>query len=122
MQRFMFIVREDLKKIGKLTDSERLSNVPIPHEWLRSLAESGNYVTGEALAVTGRYVSKNEVLSDGPFIEAKEGISGFDIILAENLEQAVSIAQTHPLITSGAAIIEIRPFLFQDQEEFFKNS
>jgi hypothetical protein len=49
------------------------------------LAESGNYVRGEPLAVTGRYVSQHEVLSDGPFIEAKEGVSGYDIILAENL-------------------------------------
>ncbi len=114
MERFMFIVREDLEKIGKLTDEERLTNVPPPEEWIRSLVESGNYVTGDALAVKGRYVSRNAVESDGPFIEAKEGISGYDIILAENLEQAVSIAQTNPLVTSGTAIIEVRPFLFQD--------
>ena len=37
MQRFMFIVREDLKKIGQLTDDERLSNVPPPLEWIRVL-------------------------------------------------------------------------------------
>lgn len=117
MERFMFIVREDLKKIGKLTDEERLANVPPPDEWIRSLAESGNYITGDALAVKGRYVSKTGVLSDGPFIEAKEGISGYDIILAENLEQAVSIAQTNPLVVSGAAIIEVRPFLFQDNDD-----
>jgi hypothetical protein len=116
MERFMFIVREDLKKIGKLTDEQRLSNVPPPLEWIKSLAESGNYVTGEPLAIRGAYISKNDVLSDGPFIEAKEGISGYDIILAENLEQAISIAQTNPLVTSGAAIIEVRPFMFPADE------
>lgn len=112
----MFIVREDLKKISQLTDEQRLANVPPPLDWIQSLIESGNYVTGEALSLEGRYVSKADVLSDGPFIEAKEGISGYDIILAENMEQAVSMAQTNPLVTSGAAIIEIRPFLFQDEE------
>ncbi len=116
MQKFMFIVREDLKKIGQLSAEQRLANVPPPLDWIRSLIESGNYVTGEPLALEGRYVSKTSVLTDGPFIEAKEGISGYDIILAENLEQATSIAQTNPLVTSGAAIIEVRPFLFSNDE------
>lgn len=121
MQRFMFIVREDLKKIGKLTDEQRLANVPPPLDWIRSLSESGNFITGEPLAIEGRYVSKNVVLSDGPFIEAKEGISGYDIIMAENLEQAVSIAQTNPLVVSGDIIIEVRPFMFQETGEFVKH-
>lgn len=120
MQRFLFIVREDLKKIGKLTDEQRLANVPPPLEWIKNLADSGNYVTGEPLAVKGAYVSKKQVLTDGPFIEAKEGVSGYDVILAENLEQAVSMAQTNPLVTSGAAVIKVRPMMFatDDPERF----
>jgi hypothetical protein len=58
MQRFMFIVREDLKKIGQLTDDERLSNVPPPFEWIRSLAESSNYITGEPLAIKGLCIKR----------------------------------------------------------------
>jgi hypothetical protein len=78
-------------------------------DWIRSLVESGNYIGGEPLAIKGRYVTKNEVLSDGPFIESKEGISGYDIILAENLEQATAIAQTCPMVMAGFAIREVRP-------------
>jgi|SRR5688572_31760943 len=111
MERFMLIVREDLKKIGALTEAERFANFPMMLEWVKSLADSGNYVCGEPLAITGRYVSKNEVLSDGPFIEAKEGIAGYNIILAENLNQAVSIAQTCPLVMGGLGVREVRPVL-----------
>ena len=107
----MLIVREDLAKIGKLTDEERFENIPMMTEWVTSLAESGNYVAGEPLAIVGRYVSKDAVLSDGPFIEAKEGVSGYDIILAENLDQAVSIAQTCPMVIRGWAVREVRPML-----------
>lgn len=107
----MLIVREDLKKIGALTDEERFANIPMMLEWIKSLAESGNYVSGEPLAINGRYVSKNEVLSDGPFIESKEGVAGYDIILAENLNQAVAIAQTCPMVMRGIAIREVRPML-----------
>jgi hypothetical protein len=111
MEKFMLIVREDLKRLSQLTEEERFANIPVMLEWIKSIAESGNYIGGEPLAITGRYVSKDDVLSDGPFIEAKEGIAGYDIILAENIDQAVSIAQTCPLVIQGIAIREVRPIL-----------
>jgi len=109
MEKFMLIIREDLKKLSQLTDEERFSNIPKQLEWIKSIADSGNYLGGEPLAIKGRYVSNNGVLSDGPFIEAKEGVSGYDMILAENINQAVSIAQTCPLVIDGIAVIEVRP-------------
>lgn len=114
MEKFMLIVREDMERLRKMTDEERFSNIPEMLKWIQSIAESGNYVTGEPLALTGRYVSKNAVLSDGPFIESKEGIAGYDIILAENINQAVSIAQTCPLVMKGLAVREVRPIINLD--------
>jgi hypothetical protein len=111
MQKFMLIIREDLSRIGKLTDEERFSNIPEQLKWIKSIAESGNYITGEPLGVKGRYVSKDDVLSDGPFIESKEGVSGYDMIWAENINQAVAIAQLCPLVVKGAAVIEVRPVM-----------
>ena len=110
MEKFMLIVREDLEKIGRLTPEERFAASPNMLDWVRSLVDSGNYIAGEPLAITGRYVSKDQVLSDGPFIEAKEGISGYDLIWAENIDQAVAIAQTCPMVMCGHAIREVRPF------------
>lgn len=106
----MLIMREDLKKIGQYTDEERFANIPEMEKWIESIAASGNYVEGHPLKITGRYVSKSAVVSDGPFIEAKEGVSGFDVIKAENLEQAVAFAQACPLVMQGLAVIEVRPF------------
>jgi hypothetical protein len=109
MEKFMLIVREDLERIGRLSPEERFSESPNMGDWVRSLIESGNYIGGEPLAITGRYVSQHEVLSDGPFIKAREGMSGYDMILAENLQQAVAIAQTCPMVVQGFAIREVRP-------------
>jgi hypothetical protein len=111
MEKFMLIVREDLGRLSRLTHEERFANTPIMLEWIRGLVESGNYVGGEPLAVTGCVVRQNEVQTDGPFIEAKECIAGYDIILAENLNQAVSIAQTCPLVMQGIAVREVRPII-----------
>ncbi len=105
----MMIIREDLGMLGKMTDEERFSNIPMMLKWVDSLIESGNYIKGEPLLIKGRYVSKDQILSDGPFIEAREGISGYEIIRAENIEQAAAIAQTCPLVQKGLAVREIRP-------------
>jgi len=105
----MMIIREDLAKMRQLTDEERFANIPMMLKWVDSLIETGNYIKGEPLLPRGRYVSKDQILSDGPFIEACEGVSGYEIIWAENLEQAAAIAQTCPLVQSGLAVREVRP-------------
>jgi hypothetical protein len=109
MEKFMLIIREDLAKMRKMTDEERFANIPMMLEWVDSLIETGNYIKGEPLLTTGRYVSKDQILSDGPFIEASEGISGYEIIWAENIEQAAAIAQNCPLVQRGLGVREVRP-------------
>ncbi|HLK27864.1 MAG TPA: YciI family protein, partial [Puia sp.] len=59
----------------------------------------------------GSYVKKDSVLSDGPFIEAKEGISGIIFLEAKDMQDAVSISQTCPLVQSGDMAIEVRPLM-----------
>jgi hypothetical protein len=109
MEKFLLIIREDLGKLGRMTDEERFANIPMMLKWVDSLIESGNYIKGEPLLIRGRYVTKDQILSDGPFIEAREGISGYEIIRAENLDQAAAIAQNCPLVQRGLAVREVRP-------------
>lgn len=109
MEKFMMIIREDLSKLGQMTEEERFSIVPVMLKWVDTLIESGNYIKGEPLLIQGRYVSKDQILSDGPFIEAQEGVSGYEIIRAENIDQAAAIAQTCPLVQRGLAVREVRP-------------
>jgi hypothetical protein len=109
MEKFLLIIREDLGKMGKMTDEERYSNIPMMVKWVDSLRESGNFIKGEPLEIRGRYVTKNQIVSDGPFIEAKEGISGYAIMQAESLEQMADIARSCPLVQEELGVIEVRP-------------
>jgi hypothetical protein len=111
MEKFMLLVREDLNILKKFTEEERNNGVREMLKWVETLAESGNYTSGEPLLATGKYVSRDTVLSDGPFIEAKEGISGYMLVQAENLEQAASIAQTCPLVMQNRMVLEVRPIM-----------
>ncbi|WP_221392362.1 YciI family protein [Dyadobacter sp. NIV53] len=118
MEKFLLLIREDMEKLKVLPDEEFQACIHRMGQWVEELAETGNYVAAEPLRTIGRYVSKENVLSDGPFIEAKEAISGYFIINAENLEQAAAIAQTCPQVVNGNSVVEVRPILELDEENF----
>jgi hypothetical protein len=81
--------------------------------WLDDLQERGIWVTGDRLAPPRRARSVRvrdgkSMVTDGPFVETKEAVGGFDIIDADSLEEAVEIAAGHPIAQFGT--IEVRPF------------
>jgi hypothetical protein len=111
MEKFLFIIREDLGKTRRQTEEERYEDIRIMDEWVKALAQSGNYLFGDGLKPIGKYVNKDNVLSDGPFIEAKEAVNGYVFMAAENLDHATSIAQSCPYVKDGRMAIEIRPVM-----------
>jgi hypothetical protein len=75
--------------------------------------ESGTFVFGGALhgpdASTVLRASKGDVLmTDGPFVEAKEHIAGFYIINADDLD--VALAWARKVVDAIDHPIEVRPF------------
>jgi hypothetical protein len=115
MEKFLLLVREDLKRREKMSPAEFDHQTQLMSKWVESMAQAGNYLQADPLDHGGRYVGRDYVLSDGPFIEAKESISGFILITAENLEQAVSIAQNCPLIPIGVGVVEVRRIMISDE-------
>ncbi|HEY5847563.1 MAG TPA: YciI family protein [Microlunatus sp.] len=64
-----------------------------------------------AYALTPRDLATSiraEGVTDGPFIEAKEIVAGFYIIEAPDLDSALAIAGTNPVLRSGGGV-EVRP-------------
>ena len=81
--------------------------------WLAEMDSRGVRVTGSRLrpadeTTTVAVVQGKLTLSDGPFAEAKEQVAGFDIIECNNLDEAITIAASHP--TATFAHIEVRAF------------
>ena len=111
MQKFMFIIKEDLAELKRNGDAERFRRMRVMMAWTESLQESVNFLGGEPLEIARRLVTRDQVMSDGPFIEAKEGVSGYIMINAENIEQAAAIAQGCPLVQQDLMVIEVSPIL-----------
>jgi hypothetical protein len=78
---------DDLRSEGRLLDSQQLES-PSTAKSLRTRK--------------GRLT-----ITDGPFTESKEMLAGFNLIEAENMDEAVRIAAEFPWTTTGS--IEVRP-------------
>lgn len=77
------------------------------------LRQRGAYLGGEALqpvttATTIRRKDGDRLTTDGPFAETKEGLGGFYLIEAKDLDEALELAGKLPAIEYGASI-EVRP-------------
>jgi hypothetical protein len=80
--------------------------------WLDDLQARGIWILGDQLAPPRRARSVRvrdgrRLVTDGPFLETKEAIGGFDLIECGSLEEAVEIAAGHPVAKVGT--IEVRP-------------
>jgi hypothetical protein len=68
-------------------------------------------VADQAMAKTVRLQQGAPVVSDGPYIEAKEYIGSFDIIDCETEERALEIAARVPFARYGS--VEVRPLMHE---------
>ena len=76
--------------------------------WVDKLKNENRYFAGEALMPTGKSISgMKKVVTDGPFTESKELIGGFFVVMAKDMDEAVTIAQDYPDFNLGGTI-EIR--------------
>lgn len=97
-----------------LTDAQRAEGWDAYAALNEHLAASGELIVAHALAdpslakrVTAR--AGQTLVSDGPFAEAKELLSGFYLIECATIERAVAYAARVPEAAQG--LVEVRPVL-----------
>lgn len=94
-----------------LTDKEEGQLVDEMLDYAGDLRESGHFIASEALqpaaSVTSVRVREGKVsVTDGPFAETKEQLTGFILIEARDLNDAIRVAGNTPAARYGA--VEIR--------------
>ncbi|MDQ6772728.1 MAG: YciI family protein [Candidatus Dormibacteraeota bacterium] len=81
-------------------------------EWWAQLSAAGKMLEGHQLqpASTATTVeTRSGVVTDGPFLEAKESVGGYGIVEAADLDAAIAIAKTWPATNK----VEVRPVIEQ---------
>ena len=83
-------------------------------EWWGKHAAAGTIVGGERLqagatATTIRGSNGTQSVTDGPFIEAKEEVSGYGVVEVADLDAALALARSWPALQIPGDSVEVRP-------------
>jgi hypothetical protein len=104
MAKFLFIYRESTESGTKPSPEEMQALGAAWGTWMQKFS-SAIVPGGDGLKHSGR-VLKSGLVTDGPYVEAKEIIVSFAVIQAEDYDAALAIARECP----PGHTIEIRQF------------
>lgn len=97
-----------------MSESEREHCYVESAQLARELSANGKYLASGplhpvAMATSVRVRNRKRLVTDGPFAETREQLGGYYLIDANDLDEAMSIAERIPAAKVGT--IEIRPVL-----------
>ena len=94
MAKFLFIERESTESLAK-PSPEEMQALPVAWgTWMQKFS-SAIVARGDGLKPTSRLV-KAGLVTDGPYVEAKEIIVRFTVIQADDYDAALAIARECP--------------------------
>ena len=107
MAKFLFIYRESTESRPKPSPEEMQALQAAWYAWMQKFS-SAIGAGGDGLKHSGR-VLKAGLVTDGPFVEAKEIIVSFGVIQADNYDAALAIVRECPAAAASSGwSIEIR--------------
>jgi hypothetical protein len=110
--RHLLLLYDDAAAAAALSPEQRRAMVDEHIAFSRSLRERGVFVYGDPLddPATARSVhldGDDPVVTDGPFLEAKEALGGFYVIDTATADEALELAKRVP--RSPGLVVEVRP-------------
>ena len=109
MANFMYVFRGGAFVHQGLSPSEVGAHLQKWTAWIGELAKSGHQPAGNAVQASGKTVrGKSKTVTDGPYAEAKDLVTGSLAIVAESLDQATELAKDCPIFLFDGSV-EVRP-------------
>jgi hypothetical protein len=110
MKEFVLLFRMDITTIEAQPTEEQM-NIYMQQwmQWINYISEKGQLAGGgNHLIPDGRVLSPNNIITKGPYISNRESVAGYIIILADNIDDAVRIAQKCPILQGEGTSVEVR--------------
>lgn len=112
MAKYVFVFRYGAVAVDpplSPTDMER--HLRKWYAWRDELAKAGHEPSGQPLESRGKIVRGRErIVTDGPFTESKDLVTGTMLISCASLDEAVALAHGCPIYEFDGAV-EVRPVL-----------
>jgi hypothetical protein len=111
---YLLMICDNERRWDGLTPDEAEATMARYRALTQELAQSGHYKGGSQLqrttsATTVRVRDGKRQTTDGPFAETREQLGGYFLIEAQDLDEAIRIAERIPAAETGS--IEIRPLV-----------
>ncbi|MCL4550777.1 MAG: YciI family protein [Bacteroidetes bacterium] len=111
MKEFVLIFRLNSKSDAKPSPEQMQERL----NWLGSIAAQNKLADrGKTLSVSNaKTVKPGKVITDGPYTEIKEFISGFMVVKTDTIDEAVELAKGNPIFKIGGNV-EVREVIIPD--------
>jgi hypothetical protein len=115
---FMLALIAEERSWEEITPEEVRKNLAEMGQFNAELTEAGIFVTAAGLqeratGTTVHYSDDEPLITDGPFAETKEQLSGFWVLDVESIDDALAWAKKVPL---SRGHVEIRPMVTGGEE------
>ena len=116
---FVISLIVDPAVLGALTQEEMAAVGEGHARFIQSLKDSGELIVTQALAdpsqaAVVRVRNGQPVVTDGPYLEAKEHLGGFYLIDCEDRDRAIDLAAQVPDAAINGLGVEVRQVMFAD--------
>ena len=110
-RKFMLIFRGGAVARESVSPSQLQAHVAKWYAWSDELARQGRHNAGTPLDSPGATVrGRDRVVTDGPYAESKDLVTGSMVIEAGSLQDAIEVARTCPTYEFEGSV-EVRPVL-----------
>ncbi|MDT7645246.1 MAG: hypothetical protein QOC75_2246 [Pseudonocardiales bacterium] len=115
--KFLLIMHNNPAVWESLTESERDEVMTGHGDFIKTIQQSGEMIVTQALAdpsntVVVRVRGGVPVVTDGPYLEAKEFLGGYYLVDVAGRERAIELAALIPDARFEGLGIEVRPVMF----------
>lgn len=110
MKEFVLLFRMDITSPEAHPSPKQLElNMVDWMEWIDYITEKGQLAEGgNHLSLNGKVIRHFNIINNEPYIEKKESVTGYIIILAKDIDDAVHIAKKCPILQNEGTSVEIR--------------
>lgn len=105
----MLILFEDENVYDEFSPEEMQKEIERHYRWIEELGD--HHLSGEPLEKPAKTIKgSDKIITDGPYIESKELVSGFYILQAGSFDDAVELAKGCPVLRLGGTV-EVREIM-----------
>lgn len=111
MNEFALIFRNEQNPDVQFSPEQMQNILTQWRDWMGSIAAQNKLASrGNRLGFEGAVIRKGGVVTDGPYAEIKEMLTGFIVVQTDTIEEAIELGKGCPVFNAGGNV-EVRSII-----------